>query len=196
MPLTPEVASNGRLQFVPKARARAQCNGTALYRRPSGCRSQGSKSTRGELANCCPSNSVYKYETSNGRPAWAVNSPNRSSKPWQQAAGNGAASNKQPTPVAATWAKMVQPRRLGAASSCVALVGAQFKGLSPERVGFIQHTLHSVPEWLSKSQPTPKLQRPPLYDCLWQAIVAAGALSPSANTSLSTRTSDQCQWPP
>ncbi|KAF7564296.1 hypothetical protein PtrM4_152930 [Pyrenophora tritici-repentis] len=27
------------------------------------------------------------------------------------------------------------------------------KALSPERVGFIQHTLHSVPEWLSKANP-------------------------------------------
>ncbi|KAF7564293.1 hypothetical protein PtrM4_152900 [Pyrenophora tritici-repentis] len=80
-----------------------------------------------------------------------------------QAAGNGAASNKQPTPVAADHGrKWCNPRRLGAASSCVALSEHNSKALSPERVGFIQHTLHSVPRMaFKKPTPRPKLQRPP-----------------------------------
>ncbi|KAF7564141.1 uncharacterized protein PtrM4_154480 [Pyrenophora tritici-repentis] len=65
------------------------------------------------------------------------------------------------------------------------------KALSPERVGFIQHTLHSVPRMaFKKPTPRPKLQRPPTCTiALWQAIVAAGApVAQAPNTSLSTRT--------
>ncbi|KAF7564123.1 uncharacterized protein PtrM4_154660 [Pyrenophora tritici-repentis] len=130
-------------------------NGTRLYRRPAVAK-PGQQVTRGELANCCPSNSVYKYEPSNGRPDGAVNSPKpQLPKPMaSQAAGNAYT-------VAATWAKMVQPRRLGAASSCVALVGAQFKGLSPN-----EWDLYSIrctqSEWLSKANPTQATTTPPV----------------------------------
>ncbi|KAG9375581.1 hypothetical protein A1F94_013836 [Pyrenophora tritici-repentis] len=97
-------------------------------------------------------------------PAWRCKQPqNRSLKPMaSQAAGNGAASNKQPTPVAADHGrKWCNLAALEQPAVALPLSEHNSKALSPER-GFIQHTLHSVPEWLSKPTPRPKLQRPPV----------------------------------
>ncbi|KAF7564187.1 uncharacterized protein PtrM4_152640 [Pyrenophora tritici-repentis] len=85
-----------------------------------------------------------------------------------QAAGNGAASNKQPTPVAADHGrKWCNPRRLGAASSCVALVGAQFKGPQSRTSGiYTAYAALSPPNGFQKANPTPKATTTShLYDC-------------------------------
>ncbi|KAG9375593.1 hypothetical protein A1F94_013848 [Pyrenophora tritici-repentis] len=113
---------------------------------------------------------------SNGRPAWRCKQPQTAApKPMASQAGNGAASNKQPTPVAADHGrKWCNLAALEQPAVALPLSEHNSKALSPERVGFIQHTLHSVPEWLSK--PTPATTTSHLYDC--PICVAAGALSP------------------
>ncbi|KAI1507028.1 hypothetical protein Ptr86124_014033 [Pyrenophora tritici-repentis] len=132
-------------------------NGTRPLQAPQRLPKPGQQVHKGELANCCPSNSVYNLH------------------PLPPTMGENGA----------TLAALEQP------AVALPLSEHNSKALSPERVGFIQHTLHSVPRMaFKKPTPRPKLQRPPTCTiALWQAIVAAGApVAQAPNTSLSTRT--------